>query len=317
MIEVHGLSKSYRDLRAVDDVSFDVGERQLLGLLGPNGAGKTTLLRMLVGTLIPDAGDARLQGCSVRTRPTEAKAAIGYLPEKAPCYEELLVVEQLQFAAGAHGLAGSRRAEAVEQVSHRCGLAAVLHRPVRELSLGFRRRLGIAQALVHDPPILILDEPHSALDPNQMREIRSLLREVAREKAVILSTHLLNEVEALCDRVVLLSKGRVAGAGATRELSVAQRAARRFRMRVRAPEKLELDTLLREQPAVDCAQVLERGDRNKPWTLDVVLSGNQADGSTLFDWAVQSNCRLLALNEISSDLEQVFGELTEQGTGDD
>ncbi len=318
MIEVHELRKRYREIRAVDGVSFTVGERDLVGLLGPNGAGKTTLLRMLAGTLAPDSGDAVLCGRSIRRDSTDAKAAVGYLPENAPSYEELLVVEQLRFAAEAHFVAAGSRRAAVERVAHQCGLEDVMHRPVRELSRGYRQRLGIAQALVHDPPILIFDEPHSGLDPNQMREIRGLLRRVAREKAVILSTHLLGEVEALCERVVLLSQGRVAGAGATQELSGRHSGVRRFRVRVHAPADAGVETALARHSGVQSVELLERGDGGKPWSLEVVLAGGNIEGSVLFDWAVEAGYRLEGLQELSTDLEAVFGELTssEDGSSD-
>jgi len=341
MIEVESLSKSYRDIAAVAEVSFEVGSREMLGLLGPNGAGKTTLLRMLAGTLQPSSGEARIDGHSILSASTEAKQSIGYLPENAPAYEELLVSEQLRFAADAHYLSRSRADGAVERVAERCGIAEVLQRPVRELSRGYRQRLGIAQALVHDPPILILDEPHSGLDPNQMREIRSLLREVAREKAVLLSTHLLGEVEALCERVVLLASGRVVGEGPTQQLIAGSASVRRYRLRVvppvRLPQQFRPDRSLRGCDEIASVEVLREGaaavvgesrgkgegasagaaatGRREVWVLEVTPAESSLDGGFFFDWAVAHNCRLEGLEEIASgELEQVFAELTAAGS---
>ncbi|MGH7997166.1 MAG: ABC transporter ATP-binding protein [Opitutaceae bacterium] len=209
MIEVQSLVKNYGAKRAVDGVSFTVRLGDILGFLGPNGAGKSTTMKMITGFLSPDAGRARIDGIDVAAEPVAVKRRIGYLPENAPVYPEMTVDEFLRFMAEVRGFHGAEATAAIERAARLTHLQAVRKQTLETLSKGFKQRVGFAQALLHDPPVLVLDEPTDGLDPNQKHEVRELIKGMAREKAIILSTHILEEVEAICNRVIILSQGRV------------------------------------------------------------------------------------------------------------
>jgi len=219
MISVDHLRKSYGPTLAVNDVSFEVSDREVLGFLGPNGAGKTTTMRILTGFIPPTGGAARVGGYDVVEKPLEARARIGYLPESAPLYEDMGVVDYLNYVAEMRGIASPDRRGRVRRVVDLCGLGRELPKNIGQLSKGYRQRVGLAQAMIHEPDILILDEPTSGLDPNQIVEIRSLIREIGREKTVILSTHILPEVSATCDRVIIIARGKLVGTGTPEELT--------------------------------------------------------------------------------------------------
>ena len=210
MIEVKSLVKTYGHIRAVDGVSFRVNRGEILGFLGPNGAGKSTTMKMLTGFISPDSGTATLDGIDVTSDPVGVKSRIGYLPESAPAYPEMTVEEFLSFIAEIRGFRTTEaRNSAVERAVSLTHLAGVRKQTIETLSKGFKQRVGFAQALLHNPPALVLDEPTDGLDPNQKNEVRALIKSLASDKAVILSTHILEEVEALCTRVIIISRGRV------------------------------------------------------------------------------------------------------------
>ncbi|MBS0378424.1 MAG: ABC transporter ATP-binding protein [Proteobacteria bacterium] len=209
MIKTEHLTKRYADFTAVDDVSFEVKPGEVLGFLGPNGAGKTTTMRMLAGFIAPSAGRASVGGFDVESQPLQAKGVIGYLPEGAPLYGEMSVRGFLGFIADLRGLTGERRATRLAHVIDHLQLHGVLEQTIDTLSKGFRRRVGLAQAIVHDPPVLILDEPTDGLDPNQKQEVRRLIEDMARDKIIVISTHILEEVEAVCTRAIIIARGRI------------------------------------------------------------------------------------------------------------
>lgn len=209
MIEVDGISKSFGRVRAVRGVSFRVGRGEVVGLLGANGAGKTTTLRIITGFLPPDSGRAIVAGRDTVEESREARRAVGYLPESAPAYPEMRTVDYLDFRARLYGLDRNRRKRAVGEAMERCGLGSVRKRRVGHLSKGYRQRVGLAATLLHEPAVLVLDEPTNGLDPGQIREARSLIRELAEERTVIVSSHILPEIELTCDRVVIMASGRV------------------------------------------------------------------------------------------------------------
>jgi ABC-2 type transport system ATP-binding protein len=209
MIETEQLSKRYGSLVAVDRLSFSVGEGEVLGFLGPNGAGKSTTMKMLAGFLTPSAGRARVCGFDVETDPVQAKSQIGYLPEGAPSYGEMTPRSFLEFIARVRGLGGDDKRRRLGESIERLHLHGVLDQPIETLSKGYKRRVGLAQAIIHDPRVLILDEPTDGLDPNQKHEVRSLIREMASDKIIIISTHILEEVHACCSRAIIIAHGRI------------------------------------------------------------------------------------------------------------
>lgn len=202
------LSKSFNGITAVDDVSLKVATGQVLGFLGPNGAGKTTTMRLLTGFLQPDAGEVLINGKNIAEHPVQAQASIGYLPEGAPLYPELTPTQLLRFIGAMRGMSRSYFLERFEFVTNQLGLQPVLKQPIETLSKGFKRRVGLAQAILHDPPVLILDEPTDGLDPLQKHEVRNLIRKMAKDKAIIISTHILEEVDPVCSRVVIIAGGK-------------------------------------------------------------------------------------------------------------
>ncbi len=218
MVEVARLTKSFGALQAVNGIDLAVHKGEVLGFLGPNGAGKTTTMRMIAGFLSPTAGTARVCGHDVVNDPTAVKKVIGYMPEGSPSYDDMRVGAFLKFIAEVRGFAGAEREERVLRVAQRVGLVEVLEKPIDILSKGYRRRVGLAQAILHDPPVLILDEPTDGLDPNQKHQVRTLIHEMAAEKAIIISTHILEEVQAVCTRAVIIGQGRVLADGTADDL---------------------------------------------------------------------------------------------------
>ena len=209
MIRTEHLSKRYDSLTAVDDVSFEVNPGEVLGFLGPNGAGKTTTMRMIAGFIAPTGGKASICGHDVESDAIAAKRCLGYLPEGAPLYGEMTVRQFLEFIADLRGLEGGRRRERMDYVVERLQLQGVLDQSIETLSKGFRRRVGLAQAVIHDPPVLILDEPTDGLDPNQKHEVRGLINAISKDKIIVISTHILEEVDAVCTRAIIIARGRV------------------------------------------------------------------------------------------------------------
>jgi len=209
MIEVFGLHKNFGNQTVVDNISFSVAKGEVLGFLGPNGAGKSTTMKMLCGFLSPTAGYATICGFNVLSNPVELKSSIGYLPEGAPAYSEMSVMDFLKFIAEIRGYKGSEALSKVEAAIEKVNLQSVVYKTIETLSKGFNRRVGLAQAILHNPPVLIMDEPTDGLDPNQKHEVRELIREMAKDKAIVISTHILEEVPALCSRAIIISEGKL------------------------------------------------------------------------------------------------------------
>ncbi len=218
MIEIDGLTKRFGPVTAVAGLSLSVGKGEVLGFLGPNGAGKSTTMKMITGYLAPDAGTASICGHDVETDGLAARQCIGYLPEGAPAYGDMTTKQFLSFIAAVRGLSGKVAESRIAEVMERTDLTSVMHQPIESLSKGFKRRVGLAQAIIHDPPVLIMDEPTDGLDPNQKFGVRKLIRSMAAEKAIIISTHILEEVEAICTRAVIIDKGTIVADGTPEEL---------------------------------------------------------------------------------------------------
>src|ERR1051326_1967242 len=218
MIEAIGLSKFYKDFAAIRDVTFSVPQGQVAAFLGPNGAGKSTTMKILTGYLAPSAGQARVAGVDVNTDRIGAAEHLGYLPENGPLYPDMTPLSLLRFFGRARGLSGARLRERLDAVIARCALEAVVEKPIQKLSKGYRQRVGMAQVLLHEPDVLIMDEPTTGLDPNQIREVRQTIREIGRNKTILLSTHILQEVEAMADRIIFINRGRIVFDGTPGEM---------------------------------------------------------------------------------------------------
>jgi ABC-2 type transport system ATP-binding protein len=326
MIEVQSLTKKYGPVEAVKGVSFSVGGDQVLGFLGPNGAGKTTIMKILTGYHYPTAGTAKIDGIPVEEDPVEVKKRIGYLPESVPLYGDLTVTEYLDFIARFHLVGTEGRKRAVDESIAACGLGEVRYKRIETLSKGYRQRTGLAQAILHDPPILILDEPTTGLDPNQIIEIRALIRELGRRKTVILSTHILQEVEAVCSQVLIINAGSIAAQGKPEEIagtlkggdtwelvlktpgvpveSAAARVAGKLALLSAGGELSRIDTGVLDGGAVRASFFLGGGGPD---------AGSGA-GEAVFDWAVSQGFKILMMNRKKLSLEDIFVKLT--GSGD-
>jgi len=220
MLQIQNLTKDFGTLRAVDGVSFSVDKGEVLGFLGPNGAGKSTTMKMATGFLSPTSGTATIAGHDVQKEPLAAKRLLGYLPEGAPAYPDMTPQTFLEFIADIRGIASGQRQARIDEVVRKVHLEGVLHQRIETLSKGYKRRVGLAQAILHDPPVLIMDEPTDGLDPNQKHEVRSLIQAMAKHKAIVLSTHILEEVEAVCTRAIIIARGKVLFDGTPAQLAM-------------------------------------------------------------------------------------------------
>ncbi len=305
MIEVEHLSKNYGATRAVQDISFRVAQGEVVGFLGPNGAGKSTTMRMLTCYIAPDGGTAQVAGFDITASPLEVKKRIGYLPENNPLYLEMGVIEYLGFIASMRGIARHAAKGRVGDVLDLCGLAPMAAKDVGELSKGYRQRLGLAQALIHDPDVLILDEPTIGLDPHQIIEIRNLIKDIGREKTVILSSHILPEVAATCDRVLILSRGRIVGSGTPEELAAMSGGGQATVAAIRGPRD-SIEAALGELPGITSVSYLGQEGGLERFEL-----ASADDLSEKIFFLVSSNgWSLSELYRKSINLEDVFMDLT-------
>jgi ABC-2 type transport system ATP-binding protein len=309
MIDVGGLQKSFGNIAAVRDISFSISKGEVVGLLGPNGAGKTTTMRILTGYLTADAGRATVCGIDVVADSVAARRKIGYLPESAPLYTDMEVTEFLTYIARLRGVSSDKLSFALKHVIAVCGLGDVVGRDIAELSKGYKQRVGLAQALIHEPDVLILDEPTSGLDPNQIQEIRKLIIDLGRERTVILSTHILQEVEAMCSRALIMNKGQIVGQGTLTELSALRSGKARYTALIRAAE-----STIRER-AAQCSGFTLQGVRSlngDDWQHVELAGGTQDhDGEKIFQWVVQNGWQLRELRAETASLEETFRELTQ------
>src|SRR5579875_4014485 len=256
MIEVRNLTRRFGAILAVDRVSFTVGKGEVLGFLGPNGAGKSTTMKMITGFLAPTAGTAVVVGADIVANPIAAKRRIGYLPEGAPAYPDMLPRNFLRFVAEIRGFAGAEAARRIDLAVARTSLSSVMEQPIETLSKGFKRRVGLAQALLHDPDVLILDEPTDGLDPNQKHEVRTLIKELAPAKAIIISTHILEEVDAVCTRATIIAHGRLLADGTPAQLEARSRHHNAVRLAI-SGEAPDAATALMRLPGVSSVEPVD------------------------------------------------------------
>ena len=317
MIEVRNLTKSYGKVEAVQDVSFSVGKDQVLGFLGPNGAGKTTIMKILTGYHFPTSGTALVDGIQVDEDPVEVKKRIGYLPENVPLYGDLTVDEYLSFIGEGRLIPQGELRGAINASLEACGLTAYRSRKIETLSKGYRQRTGLAQAILHDPPILILDEPTNGLDPNQIIEIRSLIRELGRRKTVILSTHILQEVEAICSQVLIINEGKIAAQGTSEEIAATMKGGDTWELELKGADAQAVKDRLNSLGA-GVASVSAAAQADGTVSLSFFVPAGDSPGTPedipvgerIFDWAVANGLKIISMNRKKLSIEDIFVSLT-------
>jgi len=311
MIEATGLTKYYGTVKAVDSVSFTIRRGEVLGFLGPNGAGKTTTMKILTCFFAPSEGKASIKGLSVFKNPGEVKKLIGYLPENAPLYGEMTPREYLDFIASVRSIEAAQIPKKIHEIASVCGLSHTLDREIRTLSKGYRQRVGLAQAMIHDPEIIILDEPTSGLDPKQIVEIRNLIREIGKKKTIILSTHNLSEVQVTCNRVIIIHHGKIVADAPTDQIQ--QKMGRNSYQVIFAKNGLEESALkeklrsLKGVEEVARAKEVEEGT----WAFDLLGEGDSDLRPALYNLSVEQKYGLLELRREKVNLESVFMNLTQ------
>lgn len=310
MIEVEGVTKNYGSLRAVGDVSFSIGKNEALGLLGPNAAGKTTLMRIMTGYLPATSGSVRLEGLTIADNPVPFKRRMGYLPENPPLYPEMTVRDYLHFAAEIKGVAGRDRRARVDDAVEKTGLGDVANRLIGNISKGYKQRTGLAQALVHNPDVLILDEPTVGLDPKQIIDIRNLIRELAKEHTILLSSHILPEVSATCDRIVILNEGHVVAVDTQEELKRRVQGGDRLTVEVAGAAPEQIRKALAEVGNVESVTDVETRGTSLKASL-AYRRGADIRGD-VFRKIVANNWTLLELSREAMSLEDVFLRLTRE-----
>ena len=304
MIEVKNLTKKYDGVVAIDNISFKVEKGEILGFLGPNGAGKTTTLRVITGYLPPTKGSCKVAGFNVEENPIEAKRRIGYLPENNPLYDDMKVIEYLEFIGRLREV--DNLSKRIKEVVDICSLYEVMGKGINELSRGYKQRVGLAQSIIHNPDILIMDEPTEGLDPNQKREVRELIRELGKEKTVILSTHILPEVEVTCDRVIIINKGKIVADGPKEEIHRMSRGKEVLRVELRAPKEDVLKTFEANE-AIGNVEVKE-----KETSVEYEIETTRDLREDIFNLAVSHSWTLLEMQRKAVSLEDIFMELTSE-----
>ncbi len=302
-IQVQNLTKEYKQQRAVDQISLTVQPGEIVGFLGPNGAGKSTTMKIATGYLQPTEGTVEVNGFDVRTHSMDVRRSVGYLPEHNPLYLDLYVKEYLRFAGSMHGLRGAELSRRIADMIDRVGLGLEQHKRIGQLSKGYRQRVGLAQALLHNPPVLILDEPTTGLDPNQLAEIRQVIREAGRDKTVLFSTHIMQEVEVLCDRVVIINRGRIVADGPLSQL-------RSTSTGTGVVVVAEFEGDLANPDVLMSVPGVEQVDRISTGQYRVAASSGTDLRAAIFRLAADQQLTLVGLRQQENSLETIFKELT-------
>lgn len=302
-IHVQHLTKIFDTQKAVDDISFSVGRGEILGFLGPNGAGKSTTMKMLTGFLPPSSGKIEVCGLDVTTQTKEVQSKIGYLPESNPLYFDMYVIEFLDFAHQLQVKSSQNKTQRIEQVIEMVGLGKEQHKKIGQLSKGYKQRVGIAQALIHNPEILILDEPTSGLDPNQLADIRQLIRDLGKEKTIIFSTHIMQEVTSVCNQVIIINQGKIVANNSVEELQSQVNPI--TKIIVKFEQAVEIDIVRKCNAVV----AIESAENNTLFKID--SENPLLTKKSIFDIAVGGNNSILTLQEESLSLENIFRKLTQ------
>ena len=310
MIHVESLTKYYNDLCAVDQISFDISKGEIMGLLGPNGAGKTTTLQILTGFLRPTSGSIRVKDYSIDEDSLQIKKLLGYLPESAPLYHDMLVYDYLDYVANLRGIDSSNKISRIRHLSDLCGISEVMHKTINELSKGFKQRVGLAHAMMDDPEILVLDEPTSGLDPNQIIEIRDIIKQIGKEKTVILSTHILSEAEATCDRIVIINKGKIVANDTTQALKQSASGNNLISISL---QNAEFESVKKQLTSISqISDIVQVSDDNGILNLKLTCMSSADIRADIYKKVRQTDWILLEMHQETQTLENIFRELTRE-----
>lgn len=310
MIHVENLTKYYKDVCAVDRISFDIQKGEIIGLLGPNGAGKTTTMRMLTGFIQPTSGSIRVKEYDLEENALEIKKLMGYLPESAPLYQDMLAYDYLSYIADIRGLDRENKLPRIRRLADVCGLNEVMHKPIGELSKGYKQRVGLAHAMMDDPEILILDEPTSGLDPNQIVEIRDIIKEIGKEKTVILSTHILSEAEATCDRIVIINRGQIVADDRTKNLKQSANGECLIKVTLRNADFQSAASDLGALTHVNA--VSQDGESDGAVHLRLACRSSEGLREEIYKKIKQTDWILLEFRQEARTLENIFRQLTRE-----
>ncbi len=314
MISVSNLSKNYGNVKAVDSISFDLKDGEVVGFLGANGAGKTTTLKMITGYLVPTNGEIKVNGLDIVDNTSEIQEMIGYLPELNPLYTEMRVYDYLEFLGSIRNIKGSDFKQALSRVVDKCGLSGVVHKVIADCSKGYKQRIGLAAAMIHDPKILILDEPVTGLDPNQIVEIRSLIKSLGKEKLVFMSSHILQEIQATVDKIIIIDKGKIVANGSNEELMSDFMGNVSLEMEVMKATKKSAQELQAKIPSVKFISMEKSGGVQK---VNFEYPKDKDPREDIFKYAVKSKWVILKMMPQTTNLEDIFRNLTSSGASNE
>ncbi len=311
-IKLENLTKYYGDQLAVNNISFEISSGEIVGFLGPNGAGKTTTLRMITTFLSPTSGNIFVDGINAAIDPLKVRKKIGYLSEQNPLYNDMNVVDFLVYNARLQMISEDRIKNAVDKMVNVCGLKEVKHKDIRELSKGFRQRVGLAQAMIHDPEILLLDEPTSGLDPNQILEIRKLIKELGRKKTLVLSTHILQEVQAVCDRIIIIHKGEIKADAKPEDLQKEIQGQNVIKLSLKYNKKVSTENLTAEFKSINGVEgVSVREDKQANlWEIEIKSSKSVDAREEVFKRVIKLGLEMIEMKQVEASLEDIFRKLT-------
>ena len=313
MIKVKDLSKNYGPVEAVKSISFDLKDGEVIGFLGANGAGKTTTLKMMTGYLVPTEGSITVNGMDIIKDTHSIQEQIGYLPELNPLYSEMRVYDYLEFLAAIRDVRGSQFKESLARVVEQCGLKGVVHKNISDCSKGYKQRIGLAAAMIHDPKILILDEPVTGLDPNQIIEIRSLIRSLGKEKLVFMSSHILQEIQATVDRIIIINEGEVVANGTNEELMTSFMGNVLLTMEVKGAK---VDSIKHIQATLPNVKFISTSKEKSIHTIQLEYEKNKDSREEIFSYAVKNKWSILKMTPKTTNLEDIFRNLTMKGDAD-
>ena len=307
MIHVENLSKNYGNIKAVKSINFDIGDGEIVGFLGPNGAGKSTTIKVLTGFLAPTSGSVSINGMNILENELEIQKCIGYLPELNPLYTEMIVYDYLQFIASVRNIKGKQFSQALGRVIEQCGLKGILHRHIGNCSIGYKQRIGLAASMIHDPKILVLDEPVSGLDPNQIVEIRELIKGLGREKLVLMSSHILQEIQATVDRIIILNNGKIVADGTSENLISDSKAKTTLNMEIVNATKESVEEMKAVVPSVNLVEFSDEGESSK---VQLEYPPENDPRKDIFSYGVEKGWVILEMATTKSNLEDIFRNLT-------